>query len=162
MLRYEITIGDDWNIYTEKEALELFKNIVQSEIEVEKEYLEDEELETSERLEELLEIDTDFIYWLEEKGWFLLEEKVEIIEFNRYLSELLKENGLTYDKSSVSPSMYIYKDDELIRVSNHSEAGGGSWMYRNPDVNLVYRDGRVDNNDIEKYLGIKVEGIILI
>lgn len=148
---------------TETDALELLNNLIDDAIRLEKEYIEDigeDDPITLEKIEELKQLDRNNIYILNWSSDLILGEyaTVEIEEYSNYITDILKELNFKYDKSTMSKSIYVENNEgQLIRISDHKEAGQGSWMYRSIDINLVYKDGIINNEDINKYFNTNLE-----
>ena len=117
-------------------------------------------MQTSDTLEELLEIDKNWVHELQNRSELLFgHNNVNIIEFDSYLTDVLKENGYSYDKSTMSKSIYVEnKEGKLIRISDHNTPNFSlDYGYRIPDINLIYKDRIINNSDINRYFNTNLE-----
>lgn len=175
MIKIIITENREKKIYefhTEKELLDFTEELILTSIEVEKEYLEDMDGEAPdkedvlERIKELKDLDKNYLYELENKAQLILGEyaEVEIVEFSFYVTDIFDKLGLPYDKSTMSNSIYVEnQDDLLIRISDHkSSMMSHDYGHQIPQVNLIYRDGVVSNQDINKYFNTNLEYEIIL
>lgn len=154
---------------TELESLTFLNKLIDEAIEVEEEYLDDmdgEDPEAIEKIKELESLNRSNIHELEWNAELILGEyaEVEIEEYDYYITDLLNALGFNYDKSTVSKSIYVKSQEGLlIRISDHQTPGiSKDYGHRIPDIELIYKDGAIDNKDINKYLGTKLENEIIL
>ena len=165
MTKYIIKIDGEMDFYTEEEMKAKAKELWETEIWNEENYIEEEELEGTERLKELKELSISDIYDIEDNQEFLFDRNIidEIVEYDYFLTELLSDANLDYDKSTMSKSTYVEIGDEVIRLSDHkSPMFSADYGHKIVTTDLIYRDGIVDNEDLKKYLDIDVEGIVIL
>lgn len=162
--RYEMKIDGELIICDEdemkKRAKELFNNVFEDE----KQYIEDEELGTTEEFEEMLKMDIGDIYDIEENQEILFGRNIieYIKEFDYYLSELLEDNGINYDKSTMSNSTYVEINGKVIRISDHKQPMFATdYGHKTVTIDLIYKDEIIDNEDLKKYLNIDINGTII-
>lgn len=163
MIKIVITNGNDSNEYefnNETEAIALLNELIDTAIELELNYLDDigEELpDIVEKIRDLEKLDRSNILELEWNAELILGEyaEVEITEYSFYITDLLRQLGLNYDKSTMSKSIYVENNEGLlIRISDHKVPKiSQDYGHKTPDIDLVYEDGIANNEDLNKHLG---------
>lgn len=172
MFKITITRGIGNQTYeydNEIHSLELLNDLIDEAIVLEKNYLDDMEGEAPdaiEKIEELENLSRKNIYELKWHSELILGDyaKVEIEEFDYYITDLLQQLGLNYDKSTVSKSLYVEnKEGLLIRISDHNTPNfTKDYGHRVPDVELIYFDGMVDVKDINRYFNTDLKHEIVL
>lgn len=157
-------VNQEYEYNSESESLKLLNKLIDEAITLEKNYLEDmdgDAPEAIEKINELEKLNRNNIYTLDWNSDLILDEhaKVEIQEFDYYITDLLQQLGLSYDRSTVSRSIYVENQEGLlIRISDHNTPNiSKDYGHRIPDVELIYSDGEVDNSDINRYFNANLE-----
>lgn len=124
----------------EVDALKFMNKLIDNEIQIEKEAIENayeddvKEIERSKkRIEELEKLDRNDIFTLEHDHYVIFGDdgEAEIIRFDYLITDILDELELDYFHSNMSDSIYV--------------------------VNLVYKDRRINPEDINKYFGTNLD-----